>query len=166
MAVPTRLIADFLAGPARVRQAVAGLTPEQLRARPVPGRWSTLEVVCHLVDSDQAWSHRIKRVIAEPNPLLIDYDENAFIGSLDYHARDVEEQLMLLEGMRRELARTLETLPESAWSRTGVHSARGVVSLREMVELEISHIAGHLQHVADKLRALGLPVPPAVAKGS
>ena len=43
---------------------------EALKARPVPGKWSTLEVVCHLVDSEQAWCHRMKRVIAEDNPLL------------------------------------------------------------------------------------------------
>ena len=100
------------------------LGPEQLRARPVPGKWSTLDVVCHLVDSEQAWCHRMKRVIAEDRPLLIGYDESRFTAALDYSQSDLEEELALLEGMRRQMARTLRAQPESAWSRTGVHSER------------------------------------------
>ena len=41
------LIDDYLDGPRLLRQAVAGMTNEQFLARPVPGKWSTLEVVCH-----------------------------------------------------------------------------------------------------------------------
>ncbi|HKI19842.1 MAG TPA: DinB family protein, partial [Isosphaeraceae bacterium] len=58
------LIANFLDGPVQLRRVVTDLSEQQLLARPVPGKWSTLEVVCHLADSDQAWCHRMKRVIA------------------------------------------------------------------------------------------------------
>lgn len=51
--------------------------------RPITGNWRTLEVVCHLVDSEQAWSHRMKCVIAEEKPLLIGYVESAFTASPD-----------------------------------------------------------------------------------
>ena len=71
----------YLDGPAQLRRVVADLNPQQLEARPVPGKWSTLEVVCHLVDSEQAWCHRMKRVIAEERPLLIGYDESRFTAS-------------------------------------------------------------------------------------
>jgi uncharacterized damage-inducible protein DinB len=81
----------YLAGPAALRRAVADLSPQQLQARPVPGKWSTLEVVCHLVDSEQAWCHRMKRVIAEERPLLIGYDESRFTASLDYHQHDLAD---------------------------------------------------------------------------
>ena len=79
------LIEAYLASLPRLRRAVADLSPEQLQARPVPGKWSTLEVVCHLVDSEQAWCHRMKRVIAEERPLLIGYDETRFTAALPYH---------------------------------------------------------------------------------
>src|SRR5438874_3846804 len=48
---------EYLAGPAALRTVVQDMTHEQLIARPVAGKWSTLEVVCHLVDSEQAWCH-------------------------------------------------------------------------------------------------------------
>jgi len=44
------LIDEYLAGPQLLRQAIAGMSREQLLARPIPGKWSTLEVICHLAD--------------------------------------------------------------------------------------------------------------------
>ena len=52
MSALTPLIDNYLAGIQTVRGAVAGMTREQHLARPVPGRWSTLEVLCHLADPD------------------------------------------------------------------------------------------------------------------
>ena len=46
------LLDAYLGGPDRLRSAVTGLGREQMIARPVAGRWSVLEVVCHLVDTD------------------------------------------------------------------------------------------------------------------
>lgn len=152
------LIEDYLASLPRLRRAVAGMTPDQLRARPVAGRWSTLEVVCHLVDSEQAWCHRMKRVIAEDRPLLIGYDETRFTAGLPYHENDIEEELTLLEGMRRQMARTLRTLPESAWSHTGVHSERGLITLEEMLRAEVEHVPHHIGTIEEKRKALGLAI--------
>jgi hypothetical protein len=41
---------QYLAGPGVFRLAVSGMTKDQLLARPVHGRWSTQEVVCHVAD--------------------------------------------------------------------------------------------------------------------
>jgi uncharacterized damage-inducible protein DinB len=157
---PSDLIDAFLDGVPRLRRAVADLSPEQLRARPVPGKWSTLEVVCHLADSDQAWCHRMKRVIAEERPLLIGYDESRFTAVLPYLEADLEEMLGLMEAMRRQMARTLRAQPESAWSRTGVHNERGLITLTEMLGLEAEHVPHHIAHILEKRKALGLPEVP------
>ena len=151
------LIDAYLASLPPLRKAVADLGPEQLQARPVPGRWSTLEVVCHLVDSEQAWCHRMKRVIAEDRPLLIGYDETRFTAALPYHENDLEEELTLMEAMRNQMARTLRGLPDSAWSRTGVHNERGLITLEEMLRAEVEHVPHHLAHILEKRKALGLP---------
>jgi uncharacterized damage-inducible protein DinB len=156
----SELIDAYLDSLPRLRRAVADLSPEQLRARPVPGKWSTLEVVCHLVDSEQAWCHRLKRVIAEERPLLIGYDESRFTAALPYHEANLEEELALLEGMRRQMARTLRAQPESAWSRTGVHSERGLVTLTEMLQAEADHVPHHLAQILEKRKAMGLPDEP------
>ena len=138
-----------------MRQAVAGMNREQLLARPVPGKWSTLEVVCHLVDSDQAWIHRMKRVIAEERPLLIGYDETRFAASLAYHQRELDEELAIFERSRQQMARILRSLSPEALARVGVHSERGMCTLQEMLEVEIDHVPHHVRFIAEKQRALG-----------
>lgn len=151
------LIPAYLVSLTWLRQSVADLTPEQLRMRPVPGKWSTLEVVGHLVDSEQAWCHRMKRVIAEEMPLLIGYDQSRFTAALNYHQHDLEQELTLLEGMRRQMAHILQGLPATTWSRTGVHSERGLVTLEEMLQAEADHVPHHIRHILEKRKALGLP---------
>jgi uncharacterized damage-inducible protein DinB len=146
----------YLDGPVQLRRAVADMSAAQLQARPVPGKWSTLEVVCHLVDSEQAWCHRMKRVIAEERPLLIGYDESRFTATLRYHDHDLKTELILMEGMRAQMALVLRTLPESAWARTGVHNERGLITLEEMVQAEVEHVPHHIAHIIEKRRALGL----------
>jgi DinB superfamily len=54
------LMHEYLNGVAALRQATDGLTADQSRARPVPGKWSTLEVVCHLADIDALDAERMK----------------------------------------------------------------------------------------------------------
>jgi hypothetical protein len=41
-----------------------------LIARPIAWRWSVLEVVCHLIDTDANVAHRIKRVLSEELPVF------------------------------------------------------------------------------------------------
>ncbi|MFO0889002.1 MAG: DinB family protein [Isosphaeraceae bacterium] len=153
---PPQLIETYLQGPAALRQAVSGLDAAALKARPVPGKWSILEVVCHLADSEQAYCHRMKRVIAEENPLLPGYDETRFAATLACDDRDVEEELAILEAMRRQMARILRAAPASAWSRTGVHTERGLMTLEDLLRTEAEHIPHHLPFIEEKRRALRL----------
>src|SRR5438128_968512 len=140
MPTPAPVIDAYLVGPATLRQAVAGMNHEQLLARPVPGKWSTLEVVCHLIDSDQAWIHRMKRVIAEDRPLLIGYDEGRFTAALAYQERSLEEELAIFEQSRRQLARILRGLPTEAWARDGVHNERGLLTLEQHLQVEVEPV--------------------------
>ena len=96
------LIEQYLAGPGLLRRAVAGMTGEQLLARPIPGKWSTQEVVCHLADYEPIYADRMKRVIALKEPELLKGDPGLFAARLAYDQRDVQEELALIETTRRQ----------------------------------------------------------------
>ncbi len=151
-----RLISEYLAGPKQLRQAVMGMTAEQLHARPVAGKWSTLEVVCHLVDFDPVYVERMKRTIALEKPTLLGADENLFASKLGYHHRDLEEELRLLEVTRNQMARILRFIPLEAWGREGIHNERGPMTLEKMVQTMITHITHHLKFVEEKKKVLGI----------
>ena len=157
MANLSQMIDGYLAGPRALRQAVAGMTREQLQARPVPGKWSTLEVVCHLADFDPILADRMKRVIAEDRPALLGADENRFAQALAYHQRDLNEELDIIDRTRRQMARILRTLPDEALSRVGVHNERGPRTLEQLLTGATGHIQHHVKFIVEKRQALGLP---------
>lgn len=152
----TDLIAAYRAGADELRAAIAGMTSEQLQARPIAGKWSTLEVVGHLSDAEQFYADRIKRTIALDKPLIMGVDPDRYTAAFDYNTRDVEIELQLLELTRQQLAPILQSLPETVWQRTAVHSERGLLTLRQLVESTTQHIRGHLVHILEKRKALGL----------
>src|SRR5580765_6082309 len=96
------MINEYLAGVETLRKAVAGMTRDQLLARPVAGKWSTLEVVAHLADFDPILAERMKCIIALDRPTLIGADENRFVTALAYHDRDVEEELAIIGQTRSQ----------------------------------------------------------------
>lgn len=151
------LIATYVCGPVQLRRYVSGMTREQLLARPVAGKWSTLEVVAHISDFEPILADRIKRTLALDNPSLLAADENRFVTALAYQERDLEEELRLIEITRSQLGRILSHQPESVLERQGVHSIKGPKTVAELLKMVNRHIAGHLPHLNDKRRALGLP---------
>ena len=149
-------IDDYASGSALLRQAVAGMPLEQLLARPIPGKWSTLEVICHLADFEIVFADRIKRIIAEDEPTLLSGDEKLFAARLAYHERNAEEELLLIEQIRKQVARILRTLKSEDFKRRGIHSELGPIILDVMIERITGHIPHHLQFIEEKKRALGI----------
>lgn len=152
----TRLIADYVDGPRLLHEAVRGLSREQLLARPIAGKWSTLEVVCHLADFEPIFADRMKRVLAADRPQLLSADENRFAAALAYHERDLEEEWTLIECTRGQMARILRTLPLEALQRVGVHSERGPVTLEQLLTGASNHIRHHIPFLHEKRKALGM----------
>jgi uncharacterized damage-inducible protein DinB len=146
----------YLAGATTLRNAVSGMSREQLLARPVSGKWSTLEVVCHIADFEPILADRMKRVIAMDRPQLLAADETEFAKALAYHDRDLDEELAIIETTRRQLTRILKSLPESAGQRVGVHSEKGPKTLAELLTTATNHIPHHVPFIAEKRKALGL----------
>jgi uncharacterized damage-inducible protein DinB len=152
------LIEQYVAGAAKLRRAVAGLTPEELRARPGPGAWSILEVVVHLADSDAISIDRMKRILSEDNPPLLYADESAYVERLHTHEQDLEDALLLLEVGRRQWARVLRRLPDEAFLREGTHNRRGKMTVGDLVASYVKHVDDHLEFVAGKRAKLGKPL--------
>ena len=120
------LLDAYLGGPARLRSAVTGLSREQLVSRPIAGRWSVLEIVCHLVDTEASIAHRIKRILSEDRPLFDRVKPELMRAALAYHDRDVEDEMGLFDLTRRQTGRILRATPPEAWERTGVVGDRGI----------------------------------------
>ena len=122
-------IEAFAAGGQKLRAAVAGLLRGALMSFPVRGTWSIQQIIVHMADSDGIGIDRMKRIIAEDNPLLVGYNETRFSERLGYHDQSTEDALALFEINRRQFSLVLRQLPAAAFERTGIHTEIGKVSL-------------------------------------
>ena len=152
------LLEQYLAGPPTLRNAVKGMTREQLKAHPVAGRWSTIEVVAHLADFEPIFAERMMRTISHERPLLLTSDENLFAGALNYQDRDIEEELAIIDLTRKKMARILRGLNPEVANRQGVHAFRGLMSLEAILTSAINHIPHHVPYIEEKRKALGIAV--------
>lgn len=150
------LVAAYRAGSAALRDVVFGMDAEALRARPIEGMWSTLEVLCHVADCDQFLADRMKRTVGMERPLLVGADASAYPEVLHYHDRDPELQLRLLELTREQMAADLDRLGPDEWQRTAVHTETGLVTLRQQLLHTVRHLEYHVETVRQKRVALGL----------
>ncbi len=151
----SRLIDQYAEGPKLLRDAVAGMTAEQLKARPVAGKWSTLEVVAHIADAEPLYADRIKRIVAENEPVLFKIDPDQFVARLAYDRRDVETELALITALRAHMVPILRSLPPSDFQRIGRHSEDGPLTLETILQRIANHIPHHLPFIAEKRQALG-----------
>jgi uncharacterized damage-inducible protein DinB len=150
------LIDAYLEGPDRLRSAVTRLSREQLISRLIAGRWSVLEVVCHLVDTDANIAHRLKRVLSEERPVFDRVKPDLMLAALAYHDREVEEEVGLFDLGRRQIARILKASRSEAWERIGIVGDRGDRTVAQMMNGAVEHLAHHLGFVIEKRRALGI----------
>jgi uncharacterized damage-inducible protein DinB len=152
------LIETYAAGGQKLRHAVAGLSREDLIARPGPGAWSIQELVIHLADSDAISIDRMKRMLTEDNPGLLYADESAYVERLHHDEQSIEDALTLVEVSRRQWARVLRLLPDEAFTRQGTHNRAGIVTVGHYVDNYIKHLDHHLNFLKAKRERLGKPL--------
>jgi len=151
---PNELIVAYEHGIDDLRNAVSGMSQEQLLARPIPGKWSTLEVVSHVAGTEIYLTDRIERTIALERPLLIGVDERPYPERLNFQAFDLAEELALFTALRRHTVHILRMQPPEAWQRTAIHSETGLVTLRQLVLHAVRHVRHHLSFIAEKRAAI------------
>jgi hypothetical protein len=151
------LIDEFVAGGEIPRRAIAGLSDADLEAFPIPGTWSIHQVVTHLLDSDLVGADRMRRVIAMERPVLLAFDQDAFIKNLPYQTADLPLVCEVFRVQRRLTGDLLRRLPEEVFARIGDHSENGPMSLERLLRVYIGHVHHHMEFVNKKREALGKP---------
>ena len=80
-------IDQYERGPLRLHDALHLVPDEAVKWRPAPGKWSVHEVVCHCADSEMNGAVRLRYVLAEKDPVIQGYDQEAWARIFDYHSR-------------------------------------------------------------------------------
>ncbi len=147
------LLERFRRGPEVLAVMLTGAAGEEVDFSPAPGKWSIRQILRHVADSEMVGAQRFRQVLAEENPPLAAYDQDAWVRNLDYARRKPALSLEHFRRLRADNHELLNDLPESAFERAGVHSERGRVTLRQLVEIYADHAESHgrqLQSIRDE----------------
>lgn len=145
---------------ARLRQ-----TPEEMAAlleatsetrlitRPAPDAWAPTEVICHVRDTEESFSARVFLSLENESPRWpAGGDADRWAEDRQYLRCDGRVALATFARRRGESLAFLETLTPEQWSRGGIHSRKGPMSLRDLAEFWAWHDGNHIAQLARALR--------------
>lgn len=148
----TRLVAVLGEGPAWVGRRLHRYPEARWALAPAPGRWSALEVLCHLRDTDRdVLVPRLERMLRETRPAIANVDMRGWDAQRGYRSESARAAHMAWEAARRALVGRLEPLGPDDWRRVGTHSVRGAFPLGEMVRDWVEHDLSHRRQLAAAL---------------
>jgi len=139
-----RLLDQYEEGYSAVARAIEGATARELDNREAPGEWSSRELIHHYAESEMVAAIRLRRLIAEDNPVIVPYDQDDYARSLFYD-RPVESSLRAFEYALRTNVQIMRRLPNEMWTKGGVHPELGPFDLNRFLEMYSGHGLWHVE---------------------
>src|SRR4051794_38115935 len=118
------LIGRYREGHRAVVEALEGLEADELD-RSATGEWTPREIAHHLADSEMMSAIRLRRIIAEDDPVLAGYDEVRFARTLT-RDRPIEASIEAMRWARESSLQIIERLTEDEWARKATHEESGL----------------------------------------
>jgi hypothetical protein len=110
-----------------------------LRTRPAAGEWSVIECLGHMADSELVTSARYRWVLAENEPPLQSWDQEAWAARFDHTHDDPATLLDLFAALRHSNVALWQRTSRADRSRSGTHAERGPESFDLLFRLQAGH---------------------------
>jgi len=133
--------------PDAFREAVRGLSDDQLDTHYRDGGWTVRQVLHHLADSHVNADLRTRLALTEDTPMVRAYDEGAFAELADARGAPVELALLTLEGVHGRWTRLLRALDEQDFARRYQHPDGRPGTVDTLVSIYAWHSRHHTAHV-------------------
>jgi len=131
-----------------IEHRVKGVWEDDLVKPEADGKWSMMDTILHLLDSEVVLGTRLRSILAEDRPILTSYDQDLWSSSLTYDKGEFDNTLRALFGLRRFHVRLIQSLTPEQLERVGVHySGNQEESLRYMIPLYAGHDMVHLRQL-------------------
>ena len=147
------LIGEYEQGPLVLRTAWESIPETARKWRPAPDKWSVHEVVIHCADSETYAATRIRLVVAEKDPLIVGYDQDAWALAFNYHVQSTDRALKTIEAVRTSTLPILRSLTESDWAKEGKHTQSGPYNACDWLKSYGPHLTNHAKQIERNLAA-------------
>lgn len=135
-----------------LRTLVCPLSDAQIRRKPAPTEWSIVEIVGHLIDTEQLLRYRIIRMTTLDHPAIIPYDQDAAVVRHGYQHADLNVLLRALATERETTLQTFKGFTPTQLARTGWHLEYGLWVVADVITYLAKHDFVHDQQIRTALR--------------
>ena len=132
---------------ARLAERTCGLDDAALRRPEAPGKWSVIEVVQHLADTELAYGYRIRMILTHDAWPMELFDREGWARELRYAAAPLAGALDQLRALRAANLRLYRSLDAAQLARTGIHAERGPESIATCIRLLAGHDLAHRRQI-------------------
>lgn len=141
-------ISQLRRGPASYEAITQGLDAEEFLWRPGPGKWSVLEVLCHLADEEREdFRKRLDLTLHQPDQPWPGIDPEAWVTERAYQERDPQASLEDFLAERARSLAWLDTLVEPDFERAKQHPALGTMRAGDFLVSWAAHDLLHLRQI-------------------
>ena len=115
--------------------------------------WSSRQVIHHCADSEAQSYARLRRLVAEPNPVIQGYDENLWAQdpTLGYKELPIENSIAVFTAVRAASLDIIKRLKPEQLELTGTHTEAGEYSLKRWLETYTRHANDHAEQIKQNL---------------
>jgi DinB family protein len=142
-------VATIAETPARMRAAIAGLSPAQLDTPYRDGGWTVRQLVHHVPESHLNAYTRCKLALTEDVPTIKPYAEDQWAKTPEVSATPIDVSLTLLDALHTRWVILLRALGPTQWARTFRHPESGTWRVDELAALYAWHGSHHIAHVTN-----------------
>lgn len=128
------------------------LPEEELTKSYAPGKWTVRQLLNHLADAETILYERVRRVIAEPRPVLWAFDQDRWSQHLDYTTFPLAVNKSIYASVREGVIHLAKHHYAQSEEKTFVHSETGLRTLKDEFEKIAWHNAHHLEQIRQALR--------------
>ncbi len=144
--------------PSIVRRLVAGLGEDVSRSRRSEADFSIAENICHLRDIErEGYSVRLRRLLDEEQPLLLDIDGTRLARERSYNSQSVPTALEDFAAERMGNVALILGLQPEQLSRDGFLETVGHITVARLLAIIEEHDREHLQLIEEMLEAARTP---------
>jgi hypothetical protein len=143
----TSFIEALIRLPEALQAATRGLSDQQLDTPVGEGKWTIRQLTHHIADANMNAYTRMKLIVTEEKPILKPYNQDQWAILADCKIGPIESTLTLIKGLHERWVFFLRSLPETSWTREGIHLENGKVTLFDVLKLYSNHGNSHLQQI-------------------
>lgn len=129
------------------RSAMEGTDPGDLRARPRPGVWSTLEYACHVRDVHRVFAERLDLMLGQEDPVFANWDQDEAAVVERYAEQGPGTVLAELLTAASTVAGAYDAVAGDQWQRPGRRSNGSAFTVESMGRYHLHDVVHHLVDV-------------------